>query len=185
MCFGVFVQTNEGSDQAVSRPVGYIIQENGCWDWVGALNADGYGLATVAPGVRRSRQAHRIMYQKLVGPIPEGLQLDHLCRNRKCVNPGHLEPVTAMENTHRGTGLTAQNARKTHCKKGHAFDITNTHAYSDKGKRGRRCRACGRKSAARREAARRDWALRVLGSEAVRQLTYRQVRRLYTNREVK
>jgi hypothetical protein len=73
-----------------------------------------------------------------VGPIPEGLVIDHLCRNRGCINPTHMEPVTNAENVLRGEGPTAVNARKTHCKRGHPFDDVNTYVYA----KGRACRMC-------------------------------------------
>lgn len=84
---------------------------------------------------------HRIMYEDFVGPIPVGLQIDHLCRNMRCVNPAHLEPVTGRQNTLRGVGPTAQNARKTHCVHGHEFTEDNT--YVERGG-GRHCRECHR-----------------------------------------
>ena len=114
------------------------ILDNGCWEWTAAKRG-GYGvfgLGTRSDGLIR---AHRYAYAELVGPIPEGLQLDHLCRNRPCVNPEHLEPVTGRENTLRGESPQAQNARKTHCPRGHAYDLLNT--YSG-GKGGRQCDIC-------------------------------------------
>jgi hypothetical protein len=78
---------------------------DGCWEWTGAMSrATGYGKATMNG---RSDGAHRIMYELIVGPIPTGLDLDHLCRNRICVNPAHLEPVTRSENVRRGIGGVA------------------------------------------------------------------------------
>jgi len=89
--------------------------------------------------------AHRYVYEQEVGPIPDGLTLDHLCRNRACVNPDHLEPVTMRVNTLRGETITARNAAKTRCDKGHEFTPENTMRKPD----GRRCRVCQRASEAR------------------------------------
>lgn len=86
---------------------------DGCWNWTGEVNDYGYGRACVGAGKRKP--AHRIIYQILVGPIPNGLTLDHLCRNRLCVNPEHLEPVTLGENLRRGFSASSMNARKTEC----------------------------------------------------------------------
>jgi hypothetical protein len=111
-----------------------------CWEWTAALNVkeDGYGSFG---GNGQIVLAHRFSYVLLVGPIPEGLTLDHLCRNRRCVNPDHLEPVTLRENILRGEGLTAKNARKTHCPSGHPYSGENLYV-SPKGDR--RCRSCRR-----------------------------------------
>lgn len=110
---------------------------NGCWLWTAALDDGGYGVFGVTSSC--TRKAHRFAYENLVGPIPAGLQLDHLCRVRNCVNPDHLEPVTPRVNVLRGVGPTAKNAAKTHCIHGHPFDAKNT--YTDP--RGRRdCRKC-------------------------------------------
>lgn len=110
--------------------------ENGCVEWRGRLNYGGYGITTVG---NRSVKAHRASYELRVGPIPTGLQIDHLCRNPACINPAHLEPVTAAENTRRALNSpTGINARKTHCIRGHEFTAENTRIVS-----GRRvCRAC-------------------------------------------
>ena len=99
---GVFVQFNADNERAKRFPVGYLIQENGCWDWVGTKTRFGYGLARLGPRNTPLRQAHRMMYERHKGPIPKGLVIDHLCRNTSCVNPDHLEAVTQKENIRRG-----------------------------------------------------------------------------------
>lgn len=106
-----------------------------CWLWQAGRNADGYGTI-YADG--RTRAAHRVSYEIHVGPIPEGMTLDHLCRVRHCVNPAHLEPVTNRENILRGTAPTATNARRTHCANGHLLAGRNLILKDG----GRRCRTC-------------------------------------------
>lgn len=108
-----------------------------CWVWTAALN-HGYGDFFIKRDTSRAR-AHRWAYESLVGPIPDGLTLDHLCRNRACVNPAHLEPVPMRVNCLRGEGASALCARKTHCVHGHAFSKSNTIIEAD---RSRRCRIC-------------------------------------------
>ncbi len=110
-----------------------------CWLWTASINPEGYGKFWVA-GKGRLR-AHRVAYELVVGPIPEGLQIDHLCRVRHCVNPSHLEPVTHRENLLRGIGIPAVNAKKTHCLRGHPFSGDNLYIEP---KGGRRCRECRR-----------------------------------------
>ena len=92
-----------------------------CWEWVGSTDIGGYGQVVIGD---RRRQAHRVFYEILVGAIPEGLILGHLCRNRRCVFPDHLEPVTPIVNIRRG--LTGNNQRlKTHCPRGHPYEGEN------------------------------------------------------------
>lgn len=124
-----------------------------CLIWRGAMTADGYGRAWDG---EQNVSAHRMAYALRIGPVPEGMQLDHLCRVRACVNPAHLEPVTCQENLLRGQTHNARNAVKTHCDSGHAFTPENTRftAPSKRYPNGRRtCRACHR-------AWVRDWRAR-------------------------
>lgn len=122
-----------------------------CWLWIGGLDSDGYAQWKGARG-------HRAVFEKEVGLIPTGLVLDHLCRNRSCVNPAHLEPVTNRENILRGEGLAARNAEATHCANGHEFTEENTYTYTNESyPHGRRvCKTCvfERQSARRRARAR-------------------------------
>ena len=118
----------------------------GCWEWT-ASKLRGYGqFGTYRDGRAQTHRAHRFAYELLVGPIPDGLTLDHLCRNRGCVYPGHLEPATNAENVLRGEGPTAVHARKTHCIHGHEFTPENTYLWRGQ----RKCRACLRIRDARR-----------------------------------
>lgn len=113
----------------LSRALLYVgnTDENGCWTWLGGLRGKGYGGFQVSYGT--SVAAHRFIYEQLEGPIPTGLQLDHLCRNRTCVNPDHLEPVTLQENISRGlTGkVNHRNSVKTHCPNGHEYTEESTY----------------------------------------------------------
>ena len=110
-----------------------------CWEWTAGKNKYGYGLFRFK---NRSYLAHRFAYETLVGDIPEGEELDHLCRNRACCNPDHLQAVTRRVNVLRGFATSGLNARKTRCPQGHAYDEANT--YISKTNGGRQCRACSR-----------------------------------------
>ena len=104
---------------------------DGCWQWQGQLD-NGYGRFWVDG---KSMLSHRVSYQIHIGEIPKSLQIDHLCRNRGCVNPEHLEPVSIATNVLRGIGISAENARKEWCKRGHPLFGINL--YLPKG--GARC----------------------------------------------
>lgn len=111
-----------------------------CWLWTGSKKHDGYGIFFT---VKKQTTAHRFAYELLRGPIPNGCELDHLCRIRACVNPDHLEPVSHRENCLRGESPSAHHARKTKCKYGHEFTPANTYRKYENGKLGgRRCRTC-------------------------------------------
>lgn len=124
-----------------------IITETGCWIWMGAVSTGGYSNFFDGD---KYRLGHRFSFEFFRGDIPEGLQLDHLCRVRCCVNPWHLEPVTARENIRRGAwtpdaAVAAHRLRCaaiTHCPKGHQYDQANTRYEKATGKR--KCRACDR-----------------------------------------
>lgn len=110
------------------------IDENGCWLWTASVRPNGYGQVAYKGS---PRQAHRVVYEAVRGPIPGGLPLDHLCRVRHCVNPAHLEPVTHRENVRRGA-----NAQKTHCLRGHPLSGDNLFRNDPRG--WRKCKACDR-----------------------------------------
>jgi hypothetical protein len=105
---------------------------DGCWQWMGATDRYGYGLSLFYGRRERKHMAHRVAYEQFVGPIPEGLVIDHLCRNKGCVNPDHLEPVTIGENVLRGETIPARNLLKTHCHRGHEFTPESTYYRPDK-----------------------------------------------------
>lgn len=127
-----------------------IDPETGCHNWTKSTT---WGYGVICVGGRKRMKAHRAAYEALVGPVAPGLVLDHLCRNRRCCNPAHLEPVTCRENLMRGDTEAARKARQTHCVNGHPFEGQNVlRDY-----RGwRRCRECHRQESTVQNAKRRS-----------------------------
>lgn len=115
-----------------------VEKTDSCWVWTAATYPNGYGEFGIEG---RTCLVHRVAWELLVGPIPDGLDLDHLCRNRLCVNPDHLEPVTRRENLLRGETIPAFHAAQTHCVHGHEFTPDNTHIERNGS---RRCLRCAR-----------------------------------------
>ena len=161
-----FATIAEVNDAVLHRWQGRVQLSVGCWLWKGTLVTNGYGVMYVEG---QQRRAHRLSYEHFIGPIPEGLDLDHLCHNhdpgcvggakclhRRCVNPGHLQPATRKTNLNRSPH---SRARRTHCPHGHPYDVVNTYV-SPAGIR--HCRACTAVSSRRCTAARRandtEWA---------------------------
>lgn len=127
----------------------YMVTANGCWEWTGRVSVDGYSRISYEG---REDQGHRVVL-KLLGISVAGLEVDHLCRNRGCVNPDHLEPVTKRENIMRSDAAGAIHARKTHCIHGHEFSPDNTRICA----RGwRHCLICKAANDASRGEARRQ-----------------------------
>lgn len=101
---------------------------SGCWIWKGALDKEGYGIFSIG---KKNKRAQRLSYEHWNGKLIKNLTIDHLCRNRACVNPEHLEQVTNKENLARGQGFGALNSKKTHCPKGHPLSGENLYQRSD------------------------------------------------------
>lgn len=140
------------------RLIEKIEMKDGCWIFTGAIATSGYGRI----GFRnRTLQAHRAAYEEFVGEIPDGLHIDHLCGNKRCVNPDHLEPVTQVENNVRAAVVRVANT--TQCKHGHAFTPDNTFMHK---RGGRQCRTCHnlRNKARRRSMTLADLAVLLGGT---------------------
>lgn len=128
----------------------YVVSGSGCWDWIGNNKKGKYGYTYLSLNIKGTKPlvlgAYRAMYALIHGIPNEGLQLDHLCRNTNCINPKHLEPVTARENQYRSPiSISSVNLAKTHCKRGHAFTEQNVYTPPKRPSH-RYCRACRRLS---------------------------------------
>lgn len=130
------------ADGITERFLSKVIQSE-CWEWTAYRDRDGYGkfFTHKRNGYAVKEYAHRWAYARWVGDIPEGMEIDHLCRNRGCVNPGHLEAVTKRENNLRSLSVSANRARQTHCLRGHPLSGSNLRVTKDNR---RRCRECDR-----------------------------------------
>jgi hypothetical protein len=138
--------TNKTTDALLPCPfLAKIEKTDSCWWWTGAKNNRGYGNY-------RSKSAHRLSYEMNKGKIPDGLTIDHICRNPSCVNPDHLRIMTQYDNNMIGEGVTAKNKRKTHCSNGHEFTEENTKIVVRADGTRRKCRPCHRKQVADRKA---------------------------------
>jgi hypothetical protein len=125
------------SDDETARLLDKIKVCGECWEWQAYVRADGYGEIRIR---QVGYLAHRVLFTLSNGRIGQTLELDHLCRNRKCVRPSHLEAVSTRENALRGDGAAGINARKTHCPVGHL--LVGANLILERNGRGRKCRAC-------------------------------------------
>ena len=151
-----YLSTSDRQNEARDRLLAHIqLSSWGCWQWIRYRDPAGYGRLRYGGDLV---YAHRLSYELFVAPIPQGLTIDHRCRNRGCVNPEHLDVVSVKENILRGTGQPACNARKTHCLRGHPLSGNNL--YETPSRSSRSCRICRlrsiRKTVARVAKARRS-----------------------------
>ncbi len=125
---------------ALERFEAMIDRSGECWQWTGSIRPNGYASFYVD---NKTTSAHRFAYTAFIGPIPEGLVIDHLCRNRSCVKPAHLESVPQRQNVLRGASVTAEVVRRNSCVNGH--ELTEDNVYRWRGRPDQRmCRACHR-----------------------------------------
>lgn len=137
---------NQGT---IARFMEKVAVSDGCWEWTARIENDGYGRFLMG---RKNWVASRASYVLFVGPIPDGHEIDHTCRNRSCVRPSHLEAVTKLENWRRGFSFSAEYSRKTECPSGHPYNEENTYTYLGR----RLCRTCRRQRNLLANRARRE-----------------------------
>lgn len=130
----IWKRLEQGPDKYVMSVAGF------CWLWTGGLTGAGYGQISVDGS---KVYVHRLVYSEMIGPIPDGLVIDHRCEVRNCCNPGHLEAVSRWENTLRGRSPMAAKAKQVKCHRGHLFDEANTYRSARGTRRCRRCHADG------------------------------------------
>lgn len=133
------------SDDDGNRLPAIFVDTNGCWIWTRSLNGGGYAMQSNKAFGEHSL-VHRAIWEEFNGPMPEGLQSDHLCRVRSCVNPAHIEPVTNRVNILRGVSFAARFAKRTECVNGHLFSGRNLGIYMEGKSQVRRCRTCQKKN---------------------------------------
>lgn len=132
---------------AFERTWNKFLVDDGCWLWTANVDPDGYGRMWNRPG--EPTKAHVVIWTALRGPVPAGMELDHLCAVKSCVNPGHLEPTTHQVNCQRRPQYQLE---KTHCPQGHPYDEANTYTYQGR----RSCRICAKARAAVYEVKRKE-----------------------------
>lgn len=156
-----------GSVKFIKRDIEDLISRrvekmpNGCWEWRGHVMPNGYGVIYISHSPLRRTTAHRFFYSRLVEKVLPKFHVDHLCRNRMCVNPQHLRQVSVKVNVLTGIGLSAENSRKTHCKKGHPLSGDNLRITQGKYGPQRICLVCSRKYERERHRKMYGWKPRI------------------------